>query len=147
MLTQQAIIDFCDQYDYDIRKSGKRYILLNENKEYDFSTDAPMYGPWDSVVFGFKTEKFIKELHYVLKNGTGDSRKDWFCVIGFCFRRNLFPFILLAISDIFLGRYYFVYPVEQIAKQLGLSENYVRNILSRTRRKLQHYLEKEGYSI
>lgn len=22
MLTQQAIIDFCDQYDYDIRKSG-----------------------------------------------------------------------------------------------------------------------------
>lgn len=22
MLTQQAIIDFCNQYDYDIRKSG-----------------------------------------------------------------------------------------------------------------------------
>ena len=26
------------------------------------------------------TEKFIKELHLVLKNGTSDSRKDWFVV-------------------------------------------------------------------
>ena len=26
------------------------------------------------------SEKFIKELHYVLKSGTGDSRKDWFAV-------------------------------------------------------------------
>ena len=26
------------------------------------------------------TEKFIKELHMVLKNGTSDSRKDWFAV-------------------------------------------------------------------
>ena len=26
------------------------------------------------------TEKFIKELHFVLKSGTSDSRKDWFAV-------------------------------------------------------------------
>ena len=26
------------------------------------------------------TEKFIKELHYALKNGTSDLRKDWFTV-------------------------------------------------------------------
>lgn len=26
------------------------------------------------------SERFIKELHYVLKNGTSDSRKDWFAV-------------------------------------------------------------------
>ena len=26
------------------------------------------------------TEKFIKELHFVLKTGTSDSRKDWFAV-------------------------------------------------------------------
>ena len=26
------------------------------------------------------TEKFIKELHFILKNGTSDSRKDWFAV-------------------------------------------------------------------
>ena len=27
-----------------------------------------------------KTEKFIKELHLILKSGTSDSRKDWFAV-------------------------------------------------------------------
>ena len=26
------------------------------------------------------TEKFIKELHLILKNGTTDSRKEWFAV-------------------------------------------------------------------
>ena len=26
------------------------------------------------------TEKFIKELHSILKTGTSDSRKDWFAV-------------------------------------------------------------------
>jgi len=26
------------------------------------------------------TEKFIKELHFLLKSGTSDSRKDWFLV-------------------------------------------------------------------
>ena len=26
------------------------------------------------------TEKFIKELHFVLKTGTSDSRKNWFAV-------------------------------------------------------------------
>ena len=26
------------------------------------------------------TEKFIKDLHFILKNGTSDSRKDWFAV-------------------------------------------------------------------
>lgn len=29
---------------------------------------------------GILTEKFIKELHLMLKNGTADSRKDWFAV-------------------------------------------------------------------
>lgn len=29
------------------------------------------------------TERFIKEIHAVLKNGTSDSRKDWFVVGGY----------------------------------------------------------------
>ena len=29
------------------------------------------------------TEKFIKELHFILKNGTSDSRKDWFAVVDY----------------------------------------------------------------
>lgn len=50
----------------DIRKSGKKYILLNQNKEYDFSSDVPMYGPWNPTVFGYKPEKFIKEIQKFL---------------------------------------------------------------------------------
>lgn len=37
----------------------------------------------DSVIDNAKyelSEKYIKELHFVLKSGTGDSRKDWFKV-------------------------------------------------------------------
>ena len=37
----------------------------------------------DSVIDNAKyelTEKYIKELHLILKSGTGDSRKDWFKV-------------------------------------------------------------------
>lgn len=34
------------------------------------------------------TEKFIKELHYALKSGTSDSRKDWFNVGGYKSRPN-----------------------------------------------------------
>ncbi len=46
----------------DIRKSGKKYIIVNENKEYDFSNDCPVLGPWDSTVYGYKPEKFAKEI-------------------------------------------------------------------------------------
>lgn len=46
----------------DIRKSGKKYIIINENKEYDFSNDCPVLGPWSSEVYGYKPEKFAKEI-------------------------------------------------------------------------------------
>ncbi len=46
----------------DIRKSGKKYIIINENKEYDFSCDCPMYGPWDAKVYGMRPDKFAKEI-------------------------------------------------------------------------------------
>lgn len=50
----------------DIRKSGKKYIILNKEKEYDFSSDVPMPDPWDPVVYGYKPEKFIKEIQKYL---------------------------------------------------------------------------------
>jgi Fic family protein len=34
------------------------------------------------------TEAFLKELHFVLKNGTGDSREDWFAVGAYKRRPN-----------------------------------------------------------
>lgn len=52
----------------DIRKSGKKYIIINENKEYDFSNDCPVLGPWSSEVYGYKPEKFAKEIVNYLRN-------------------------------------------------------------------------------
>lgn len=49
--------------------------------------------------------------------------------------------------DIFLGRYYFLYPAKEIAKRLGMRENYVRNLLSRTREKLRDHLRKEDFDL
>ncbi len=49
--------------------------------------------------------------------------------------------------NIFLCRYYYTYPITDIAKSHALSAAYVRNVLSRTRQKLKLNLEKEGYRI
>ena len=46
--------------------------------------------------------------------------------------------------NIFLARYYFFHSVGTIAKSLGMTEAYVRVVLSRTRRKLAAYLKKEN---
>ena len=46
----------------DIRKSGKKYIIINGNKEYDYSVDCPYHDPWNSYVYGYKPEKFAKEI-------------------------------------------------------------------------------------
>lgn len=49
--------------------------------------------------------------------------------------------------DIFVARYYFFCSVSEIAGKLKMKENYVWNILSRTRKKLKVRLEKEGYMV
>ena len=46
--------------------------------------------------------------------------------------------------DIFLCRYYFSYSINSISDRFGLSEEYVRILLSRTRSKLKEYLIREG---
>lgn len=45
----------------------------------------------------------------------------------------------------FVQRYWFCYSVEQIAKNMGVSKNYVTVHLHRTREKLRDYLESEGF--
>lgn len=47
----------------------------------------------------------------------------------------------------FLGRYYFLDPVKEIASYLGMSESKVKTLLYRTRLGLKEYLEKEGFSL
>ena len=57
----------------DIRKSGKKYILINEEKEYDYSFDGILIGPWDSVVYGYKPEKFT--VHYKMFKNCGNLER------------------------------------------------------------------------
>ena len=52
-----------------------------------------------------------------------------------------------ASRKIFIRRYFFCENVGEIAQKYRMSENNVAKILSRTRRKLKEYLEKEGYYI
>lgn len=42
----------------DIRRSGKKYIILNAGMEYVYSSDCELFGPWDRKVYGYKPEKF-----------------------------------------------------------------------------------------
>ena len=48
---------------------------------------------------------------------------------------------------IFLRRYFYTQSFEEIAAHCGISQGAVRTALSRTRKKLKHYLEKEGFDL
>ena len=45
----------------DIRKSGKRYILINENEDYKFSKSCEQILPWEKNVNGAKAKEFANE--------------------------------------------------------------------------------------
>ena len=47
-------------------------------------------------------------------------------------------------ADLFVGRYYHLKPIRDLAREFGLSESNVKTTLHRTRKKLKTYLEKEG---
>lgn len=57
----------------DIRKAGKKYIIINENKEYDYSNNCPVMGPWSAEVHGYKPEKFAREVVNYLRNYDTDG--------------------------------------------------------------------------
>jgi RNA polymerase sigma-70 factor (ECF subfamily) len=48
---------------------------------------------------------------------------------------------------IFVRRYFHLYPISEIARDLGLNESTTAMTLSRIRAKLRKYLEKEGISL
>ena len=48
--------------------------------------------------------------------------------------------------QVFLQRYFLCQPVGQIADHFGFSESRVKSMLLRTRTRLKHYLEREGWS-
>ena len=60
-----ALTDFGDINELtlgDIRKSGKKYIILNEKKEYDFSIGGIYDDPWSATVYGYEAPRFSKEI-------------------------------------------------------------------------------------
>ena len=48
---------------------------------------------------------------------------------------------------VFLGRYYFLDPVKDIARYCGISEAKVKTLLYRMRCSLREYLQKEGFTV
>lgn len=48
---------------------------------------------------------------------------------------------------LFLGRYFYLHSVRELAERYGLKENHVLQILSRTRKRLRTFLEQEGYVL
>ncbi len=47
----------------------------------------------------------------------------------------------------FIGRYYFLDPVREVADYCGISESKCKSLLHRTRLGLKDYLQKEGFSL
>lgn len=45
---------------------------------------------------------------------------------------------------LFVLRYWHLYPIREIAEQYDFSESKVKSTLSRTRKRLQNHLKKEG---
>ena len=52
----------------DLRKNGKRYILLNYRREYAYSVDCPNILPWDKKTYGSKPEKFLREIPKIFEH-------------------------------------------------------------------------------
>ena len=48
---------------------------------------------------------------------------------------------------LFVGRYWYAYPVNRMAEAYGMTPNAVSKQLARTRERLKSYLEERGYSI
>ena len=68
------------RYIFETNTIGVENEVLNVN---DVIETANHFRCVDMIIENAKstlTEKFIKELHLTLKNGTSDSRKDWFAI-------------------------------------------------------------------
>jgi RNA polymerase sigma-70 factor (ECF subfamily) len=59
------------------------------------------------------------------------------------FLRSLSP----EAGNIFVMRYYFMDPIQEIAAHYGMSQSKVKSMLHRTRLALKNHLEQEGFSI
>ena len=73
---KNAFIEFDNIADVtmgDIRRSGKRFMILNAKKEYTASSDCPHIDPWDAKVHGYKVEKFVKSIYRFIDDNPTDG--------------------------------------------------------------------------
>ena len=52
-----------------------------------------------------------------------------------------------AERNIFIGRYWHLYSIAELAQAYGMREGKIASLLFRMRKKLKHFLEKEGISV
>ncbi len=45
----------------DIRRSGKRFLIVNYRRAYKYSHKCECIFPWDKTIYGSKPERFVKE--------------------------------------------------------------------------------------
>ncbi|MBR2869512.1 MAG: hypothetical protein IKB88_10700 [Clostridia bacterium] len=57
----------------DLRKAGKKYVLINGKSEYDFSVNCPFDYPWAADVYGLSPEKFSKVIFKYFDEVRDDS--------------------------------------------------------------------------
>lgn len=57
----------------DLRKNGKRYILINDNCDYAYSVNCPNILPWDKKTYGYKPEKFLREIPKIFEREHTDG--------------------------------------------------------------------------
>lgn len=46
----------------DLRRSGKRYLLLNDERDYAYSVACPNILPWEKKLYGSRPEQFVHEI-------------------------------------------------------------------------------------
>lgn len=51
------------------------------------------------------------------------------------------------VRNTFIGRYYFLDPVKEVARYCGLTESAAKSMLHRTRGRLRDYLKEEGFDL
>lgn len=62
--SEYAFTDFDDINEVtmgDIRRSGKRYILINHDEAYKYSVRCDIEAPWDKRIHGLHTHNFVEE--------------------------------------------------------------------------------------
>lgn len=96
---------------------------------------------------GGETELSLEELAELLPDGEGDPAASADAAALGRFIDGFLDRLPEKERLIFCARYYYMYPVTQISKKLGVSKSYVWAVLSRTRGALREALESAGWSV